>query len=1029
MTAFCSVAVITLGVSLLGLWQANRLGAALYEVGVVRLPSIEGLTQIVRAKAALDGSARALVLPGDSDTTVASELDRQARAWERAARGWALYEPLPQTADEATTWKAFVPAWNAWKTDYSAGVSLLAEGDRSGNDALRTRGQQALGAAANLSLNVDALLANLTAINDQAAAGAMQNSVASPEDLTRVRNLMLLGGLLSVLGATAAGFLLGRRLSRPLVHVAANLARVADGGPSPPLLTIDANDEIGQIAKAVNSLIDRQRATEAGRLLADERRQKSEEKFSKVFMSAPVGIGVTDLADGRLRDVNAELERLLGYSRDELIGRTSAELQLWGDPNDRHAIVDRIQAGGEVHDLEVGLRRSDGRIVPVRYAGQQIQFDGVALLLSAFVDLTDAKKAEGALKKSEEKFSKVFMSAPVGIAVTGLDDARIVESNDEFLRLLRYNREDVIGRTSTELGIWPDPKTRDVLVAALRAGGVSSSEEQLRAKDGEIRTVRAATHRIDLDGAPFILSAVVDVTDQRRAEAERRHSDRLYRELVDGARDVIFAVTPDGVLTALNPAFEQVLGWRREQWLGESFVGLVAPDDVPQALTLFHAALQSEPSPITQLRTRTADGKVRIAEIYLSAQRESDRVVGVLGIARDVTDRTQLEEQFHQAQKMEAIGRLAGGVAHDFNNLLTAILGYCELLLVDVHPGHPQRDDITEIQKAGLRAAALTRQLLAFSRKQIIEPTTLALNAIVADIRPMLGRLIGEDVSIVLQLHPELGSVKADHGQVEQVILNLAVNARDAMPEGGTLTIRTVNVEVDEDADETVAGAKPGSYVALTVSDTGMGMTPEVRARLFEPFFTTKGVGKGTGLGLATVQGIVLRSGGSVGIDSEVGKGTSFHIYFPRVDPVEALTEDAAPSIHRPQIGGETILVVEDSDGLRQLATRLLQRHGYKVLVAADAAAAIKVFDEHASIDVLLTDVVMPGASGPELTRQLVEKRPALKVIYMSGYTEETIVHHGVLNPGIAFLNKPFSSEALGMKIREVLEGGAAAIR
>ena len=454
----------------------------------------------------------------------------------------------------------------------------------------------------------------------------------------------------------------------------------------------------------------------------------------------------------------------------------------------------------------------------------------------------------------------------------------------------------------------------------------------------------------------------------------------------------------------------------------EAFVERIHPDDRESVLETVGKAMKSGADFSVQHRSIWPDGTVRwlsgAGRILLGEHGEPVRGVG---ISLDVTERRTLEEQYQQAQKMEAIGRLAGGVAHDFNNLLTVILGYCELLLADLDPDDPRQADIAEIQKAGTRAAGLTRQLLAFSRKQIIEPTLLDLNVVVADMRAMLGRLIGEDVKVVLGLRPELALVKADRGQVEQIVMNLAVNARDAMPKGGTLTIETANVELDEHYAKTHLAVKPGPYVALTVTDTGTGMTPEVQARLFEPFFTTKEVGKGTGLGLATVHGIVTRSGGSVNVYSEVGKGTSFKVYFPRADAAEMVV-DAPPPVARPRAGTQTVLVVEDAEGLRELARRLLERQGYTVLVAANADEALRLFEQNASIDVLLTDVVMPGASGPELTRQLVERRPALKVIYMSGYTEEAIVQHGVLNPGIAFLHKPFTSETLGRKIREVLD-------
>jgi two-component system cell cycle sensor histidine kinase/response regulator CckA len=454
----------------------------------------------------------------------------------------------------------------------------------------------------------------------------------------------------------------------------------------------------------------------------------------------------------------------------------------------------------------------------------------------------------------------------------------------------------------------------------------------------------------------------------------------------------------------------------------EAFVELIHPDDRASVLDTVGKAMKSGEDFSTQNRSIWPDGTVRwlngAGRVLVGQHGEPVRAVG---ISLDVTGRRTLEEQFQQAQKMEAVGRLAGGVAHDFNNLLTAILGYCELVLVDVSQNDSLRADIMEIQKAGTRAAGLTRQLLAFSRKQIIEPTLLDLNAVVTDIRAMLRRLIGEDVKIVLGLHHESALVKADRGQVEQVVMNLAVNARDAMPKGGTLTIETANVELDEHYALTHLAVKPGRYIGLTVTDTGTGMTPQVQARLFEPFFTTKEPGKGTGLGMATVHGIVTQSGGSVGVYSEVGKGTSFKVYFPMADAAEMVVDAPAP-VARPRAGTQTVLVVEDADGLRELAKRLLQRQGYTVLIAADAEEATRIFGENPTIDVLLTDVVMPGASGPELTRQLVAQRPGLKVIYMSGYTEDTIVHHGVLKPGIAFLNKPFTSDTLGRKLREVLE-------
>ncbi|MEO8138114.1 MAG: response regulator [Gemmatimonadota bacterium] len=404
---------------------------------------------------------------------------------------------------------------------------------------------------------------------------------------------------------------------------------------------------------------------------------------------------------------------------------------------------------------------------------------------------------------------------------------------------------------------------------------------------------------------------------------------------------------------------------------------------------------------------------------------EAGCVIGLLVVFEDITESKLLQEQFHQSQKMEAIGQLAGGVAHDFNNLLTAILGYCELLQGNLPPDDDRLSDVNEIQKAGLSAARLTRQLLAFSRKEIIELKPLDLNEIVTGMQPMLARIIGENIRVVLGLTPGLAPVLADRGQIEQIVMNLAVNARDAMPLGGTLTIGVASVDLDENYPKTHLAVAPGPYVRLTVTDTGTGITPAVQARLFEPFFTTKPPGQGTGLGLATVHGIAIRSGGTVNVYSELGRGSSFKVYLPRVDGVEVVVQP--PSGTREFSRGETVLLVEDAEELRELTRRLLERLGYHVLVAANAEEAARLFATNLVIDVILTDVVMPGASGPELSRRLVDQRPSLRVIYMSGYTEEAIVQHGVLIPGIAFLNKPFTSAALGQKLREVLDRGETA--
>jgi len=510
--------------------------------------------------------------------------------------------------------------------------------------------------------------------------------------------------------------------------------------------------------------------------------------------------------------------------------------------------------------------------------------------------------------------------------------------------------------------------------------------------------------------------------ERKRAEQDLLAREERFRALVEHSADAIALLDRTGTLIYASHSTERVLGYQAEEVLGRHALDLIHPDDVP-AVAGRLLELQDRPGAavVMEARYRHKDGSWRYGECSV-ANRLSDAAVRALVLNyREITERRRLEEQLRQAQKMEAVGRLAGGVAHDFNNVLTAIFGYADLLTEELPEGHQARGDLDEIRKAAQRASTLTRQLLAFSRQQVLQPMVLSLNDLVADVQNMLVRLVGEDVEVRLSLSPDAGNVRADAGQLQQVLLNLVVNARDAMPTGGKLLLETANADLTEQYAELHQPVIPGRYVMLAVSDTGSGMDAETKARIFEPFFTTKEQGRGTGLGLSTVYGIVKQSGGYVWVYSEPGRGTTFKLYFPRVDaPAEI---PAPPRETATLTGTETILVAEDDDMLRPLAKGLLQKLGYTVLEAENAERALDLARARTGpIHLLVADVVMPGASGRELARRLAHTRPDTRVLYVSGYTDDAIVHHGMLEPGLNFLQKPFTPGALARKVREILD-------
>jgi PAS domain S-box-containing protein len=519
---------------------------------------------------------------------------------------------------------------------------------------------------------------------------------------------------------------------------------------------------------------------------------------------------------------------------------------------------------------------------------------------------------------------------------------------------------------------------------------------------------------------------VQDISERKKAEAELRRTSDLLKAVADATPDAVFVKDAEGRYQLVNPAAARFVGRAVADMLGRDDSELFNAADA-QLLKERDRRVMRTGMMETEEEVLTLAGVTRTFLATKAPYRDGNgKIAGTIGISRDVTEQRRLEEQYRQSQKMDAIGNLAGGIAHDFNNLLTIINGYSYLLLQSAPADGLMRERLEEIKKAGERSAALTRQLLAFSRRQLLMPVVLDLNEVVRDTEKMLRRVIGEDIELVTSLHPQLERIKADPGQLEQVLLNLAVNARDAMPQGGKLHIETSNVVLDEGYAKRHPRVRPGMYVVLKVRDTGVGMTEEVKRHIFEPFFTTKEPGKGTGLGLSVVHGIVEQSEGHFEVESAPGAGACFSIFLPRSEPSGQSLRLSAPTLPAPR-GGETILLVEDESTVRQLSVAVLKECGYTVLEAGSGDEALTLRERHAGpIHLLVTDVVMPGMSGRVLAEKLCAELPELKVLYISGYTDDAVVRYGVAHELVAFLRKPYTPISFAHKIREVLDATQA---
>jgi PAS domain S-box-containing protein len=763
---------------------------------------------------------------------------------------------------------------------------------------------------------------------------------------------------------------------------------------------------------------------------AEETLRESEDRFRRLFDIVSVPLCFVD-KEGVLAALNDRFIRTFGYThRDVPTLREWSELaypdpeyrrwvsQTWQDAL-RHALEDKT----DIEPMELRMTCKSGEVRTMIVSGSTLGDS----FLATFFDITERKRSEETLRESEDRYRDLVESSQDLICTHDLQ-GRLLTTNAMPTQLLGYTRDELLRMNLRDILV---PRQRDNFgdyLDEIKRSGSARGLMQVMTKNGE-RRIWEYHNTLRSEGVkePIVRGMAHDVTEQKRAEHALRESETLFRRLFEHHAAVKLVLDPEtGNIIDANDAAAAFYGWPREQLRQMKIhdINTISPEEIKEAME----KVQAQEKIKFEFRHRRADGSIRDVEVFSSKIEVKGKDL-LHSVIHDITERKRAEEekeklhkQLQQAQKMESVGRLAGGVAHDFNNMLGIILGYTEMALLEASPGTRLHNSLQEVRKAADRSADLTRQLLAFARKQTIDPKVLDLNATVEGMLRMLRRLIGEDIDLAWLPGPALWPVKMDPAQVDQVLANLCVNARDAIAGVGKVTIETGNVRLDEAYCAGHAGFVPGDYVLLAVSDNGCGMDEETMKNLFDPFFTTKEVGKGTGLGLATVYGIVKQNNGFINVYSEPGRGTTFKIYLPRHGDgvVEA---EAASSADFPLGRGETVLIVEDEPAMLAMGKVMLEKLGYTVLGAADPGQALRLADEYTGdIHLLMTDVVMPRMNGRDLAERLMPGKPGMKCLFMSGYTANVIAHHGVLDEGVHFIQKPFSMKDLGAKVREALD-------
>ncbi len=649
----------------------------------------------------------------------------------------------------------------------------------------------------------------------------------------------------------------------------------------------------------------------------------------------------------------------------------------------------------------------------------------IAFALHTFELAAKRRQTEQALKVSEEKYRAIFEEARDGIVLIDINTGYIVDCNKEFERQTGRHLAQL-----KQLHIWeirPCEKiepAKEIFLKVREKGIGTSGDLHFMKPNGDILPIEFVSKIIRIGGKLYIQSLTRDITERKRAENVLRESEELHKTLVSAIPDAIIMSDLEGQITFVSPQALNLYNYEKpEELLGKSTFELIVPDQYERAVMNFYKILNAGVIRNVEYKMLKRNKNSFTGEVSTALMRDANGMPkGYISVIRDISERKELEESFRQAHKMEAVGRLAGGIAHDFNNMLTVVLGHCEIMLKMMSEENPYRKYIKTIEKAGRKTASLTRQMLAFSSRQVMQPRIISLNDVISGIKNILQRLVGENVQLIILLHPELGNIMADPGQIEQVIMNLVINARDAMPNGGKLVIETANIYFNEHYLHEDIEIEPGNYVLLTLSDTGCGMDKELKKKIFEPFFTTKEKGRGTGLGLSTAYGIIKQSGGYIWVYSEPGHGTTFKICFLKVNSDEDIIEPKSVS-NNEKNGYETILLVEDERFVRELILNTLKNSGYQMIEACSGEEALALCEQHSGpIDLMLTDVVMPGMNGRMLADKLVLRYPGIKVLYMSGYTDNAIIHYGVLDKGKNFIQKPFTPTALKSKLRELLD-------